>query len=277
MALAQQPHSLAWLGILFFTGQARAMMEDGDDFSNNLFSDLAPLLALFGERVTLQFLSQSTGWADCIIFAMAPLGIITAVVSAIRVAGPGWLKAIIGRARENHVAAEIELMSSTSHETCELWNGQNVVRCPGRGSIWEFICVRAKADGERMPSKVTAMPLSQAIELGIMAKEHDDHSKSGVTAAPSSWRRIFNDPWNWWPLDQRPVVTEKHDVENVAADVPGPESRTSNVSSESTQSETSSSETRPPGLFPGEVVIIHNTDHEAPKPLAEQSRFDHFT
>jgi hypothetical protein len=32
---------------------------DGSSFSNNLFSDLAPLLTLFGEQVTKQFLSQS--------------------------------------------------------------------------------------------------------------------------------------------------------------------------------------------------------------------------
>lgn len=70
---------------------------DGDDFSNNLFSDLAPLLTLFGEQVTKQFLSMSLGWADHVLLAMGPLGIITVVVSAIRVSGPKKLKAIIGR------------------------------------------------------------------------------------------------------------------------------------------------------------------------------------
>lgn len=70
---------------------------DGDDFSNNLFSDLAPLLTLFGEQVTKQFLSMSLGWADHILLAMGPLGIITIVVSAIRVSGPRKLKAIVGR------------------------------------------------------------------------------------------------------------------------------------------------------------------------------------
>src|SRR3981189_2801808 len=63
---------------------------------NNLFTDLTPLLALFGDEVTKQFLSQSVGWADHIIFAVCPLGIITAVVSVIRVAGNNGLKALIG-------------------------------------------------------------------------------------------------------------------------------------------------------------------------------------
>ena len=87
----------------------------------------------------MQFMSQSTGWFDNIVLAMAPLGIITTIVGAIRVGGPSWLKAIIGRARESRAVVEAELMSSTSHEVCELWNGQQVVRVMGRGPIREFI------------------------------------------------------------------------------------------------------------------------------------------
>lgn len=69
----------------------------GDDFANNLFSDLAPLLTLFGEQVTKQFLSLSIGWADNFMLAMAPLGILTIVVSAIRVTKDRMLKALVGR------------------------------------------------------------------------------------------------------------------------------------------------------------------------------------
>ncbi|KAF3085987.1 hypothetical protein TWF103_001869 [Orbilia oligospora] len=105
--------------------------------TNNLFSDLAPLLALFGEQVAKQYLSQSLSWLDCAIFAMAPLGIITAIVSAIRVAGPIWLRAVIGRARESKGDAELELMSSTSIDVCELWNGRSVVRAIGESDITE--------------------------------------------------------------------------------------------------------------------------------------------
>jgi len=94
----------------------------------------------------MQFMSQSTGWADNIILAMAPLGIITAVVGAIRVGGPSWLKAIIGRARESRAIAESELMSSTSNEVCELWNGQEIVRVMGEGLIREFILLFPNKD-----------------------------------------------------------------------------------------------------------------------------------
>jgi hypothetical protein len=69
----------------------------GEDFINNLGSDLAPLLTLFGEQVTKQLLSMSLGWADHILLAVGPLGIITVMVSAIRVSRVSFLRTLIGR------------------------------------------------------------------------------------------------------------------------------------------------------------------------------------
>lgn len=114
----------------------------------------------------MQFLSQSTGWPDCIMLAMAPIGILTTIVSAIRVGGPAWLKAIVGRSMENLSAAEMELMSSTSHEACELWNGKDVVRCQGSPSIWEFICVLPRGkngDCYRDCKRVKVMELKETL------------------------------------------------------------------------------------------------------------------
>ena len=93
----------------------------GGDFSNNLLSDLAPLLTLFREQVTKQFLSLSMGWAGNVLIAIGPLGIMSILVSAIRVGGMKRLKALIGRARESGVTAEAKLLSSTSVEVCEMW------------------------------------------------------------------------------------------------------------------------------------------------------------
>ncbi|TQV94571.1 pfs [Cordyceps javanica] len=112
-----------------------------DDFSNNLASDLAPILALFGEQVTKQFLSESTTALDTFIFAMVPLGILTAVVSAIRVCGGPSLRAFVGRAQEGSGVAEAELCSSTSRDACELYRNGAVVRVFGRPKILELIHV----------------------------------------------------------------------------------------------------------------------------------------
>ena len=78
------------------------------------------------------------GWVEDLIFACAPLGIITAIVAAIRVGGPGALQAIIGRARESRGVVEVELMSSTSADVCELWDGKGVVRVLGSSPIIEL-------------------------------------------------------------------------------------------------------------------------------------------
>ena len=131
------------------------------------------IIALFGERVTTQFLSQILGWADCIALAMAPLGIITILVGAIRVGGPLWLKAMVGRAKENVSDVEIELMSSTSREVCDLYNGVSIVRSQGTAPIWEYICLFPKGPAGSLPdkdSRVRFLTLDQAVDDGLLKK-----------------------------------------------------------------------------------------------------------
>ncbi|KAF7540966.1 hypothetical protein G7054_g967 [Neopestalotiopsis clavispora] len=125
-----------FLVILLATCVAAA---DDAEFAFNLLSDIAPILALFGDQFARQFTSESLTWVDHLIFAMVPLGIITAITSAIRVQGMQVAKAFIGRARENRALAEIELMSSTSGEVCELFNGSSIVRAMGKPKIAQFI------------------------------------------------------------------------------------------------------------------------------------------
>lgn len=127
------------MAVVLFSFIPSARADDGDDFANNLFSDLAPILALFGEQVAKQFLSESSGRADDILFAMAPLGVITAIVSAIRVTGHPWLKTIVGRGKEGDAQTELELMSSNSPDVGEMWNGQAIVRVFGTPSIFELV------------------------------------------------------------------------------------------------------------------------------------------
>ncbi|KAL2117164.1 hypothetical protein VTJ04DRAFT_9332 [Mycothermus thermophilus] len=82
------------LGSLFGIAGAAPISnaEDWSDFTDNFATDLAPIIALFGEQVTKQYLSESNSGLDCIIFGMAPIGIITAIVSVIRLHGKQWLK-----------------------------------------------------------------------------------------------------------------------------------------------------------------------------------------
>ncbi|KAI5850854.1 hypothetical protein BZA05DRAFT_353744 [Tricharina praecox] len=173
------------------SGSVVAAADDGDDMSNNLFSDLAPLLTLFGEQFAKQYLSQSMNWLDNVIFAMAPLGIITAIVGAIRVGGPSWLKALIGRARENRATVEVELMSSTSHEVCELWNGQGIIRTMGRPEIKQIIYLKS-ADGTDTGETFGLHTVESAMQAGHLEARAPDLNNvrlasniGGPQAAPS--------------------------------------------------------------------------------------------
>ncbi|KAL4810154.1 hypothetical protein BDV18DRAFT_130387 [Aspergillus unguis] len=113
---------------------------DWEDFANNFAADLAPLVALFGERLTKQFLAESTSILDNYIFSLCPLGILTAVVSVIRICGNSSLRAFVGRANEAPGEAENELLSCVSEGTAELFNDGGISRVFGRPRILEVIC-----------------------------------------------------------------------------------------------------------------------------------------
>lgn len=118
---------------------APASAQDLKDFSNDLASDLGPLLTLFGEGITIQFLSESLSSIDCLIFALTPIGLITAVVSLIRVRGQPSLRAVIGRAQEAEAIAEAELCTSTSEDVCEVFSKGGIMRAFGKSDILEIV------------------------------------------------------------------------------------------------------------------------------------------
>ncbi|KAJ3464737.1 hypothetical protein MRS44_009523 [Fusarium solani] len=207
------------IGLVLVCMVGVALADPWDDFANNLFTDLAPLLALFGERTTMQFMSQALGWEDCVILAMAPLGIITILVSAIRVGGPAWLKAIVGRARENMSAAEMELMSSTSKEVCELYNGQTIVRCQGSAPVWEFIYLVPIAPRKQDPTRkfdIKAITLEDACKEDkkllhqLASGMSSQHSRpSGAHQNATIFSKIFARP----PLPRNNDVSMEQGVE----------------------------------------------------------------
>lgn len=61
------------------------------------FADFSALLALFGDEATKQFLATSISPLDTVFLGIAPLGIMTIIVSAIRVGGSPLMKSVIGR------------------------------------------------------------------------------------------------------------------------------------------------------------------------------------
>ena len=154
------------------------LASSGSDTYNNLFSDLSPLIALFGEQVTKQFLSQSLDFGDCLVFAAAPLGILTGVVSAVRLGGYAWLRATIGRAAESRGAAGIELTSATSSGICELWDGKSVIRIQGSAKILSILFIDRRND----PGKSDPKDGHQEEEEALLQQSPDNDSSFPVVA-----------------------------------------------------------------------------------------------
>ncbi|ORY15074.1 hypothetical protein BCR34DRAFT_509097, partial [Clohesyomyces aquaticus] len=108
-------------------------------FANNLATDLAPILQPFWEQVTKQFLSESISQIDNLIFTMAPMGVLTAIVSVIRVCGGIRMKAFIGTAQESPGTAEVELCSSTGRDVCEMYHHDTITRIFGKAKLIELV------------------------------------------------------------------------------------------------------------------------------------------
>jgi len=202
--------SAGWAIIL--VAPLAAAGDDLSDFSNNLAQDLGPLLALFGESITRQYLSESTTFLDYLIFALCPIGIITAIVSAIRVCGHPSLRAFIGRSQEGSGVVEAELCTSTSRDVCELFNQGGITRVLGRPNVLELVCVQDKSadlanpdphpdpdpDSDRVTAPTSARPRApmdasggQKVQLfqdylEKMPDDHDEWKKQKGSFATSS-------------------------------------------------------------------------------------------
>ncbi|KAL7929830.1 hypothetical protein V8C35DRAFT_330965 [Trichoderma chlorosporum] len=70
---------------------------------------------------------------------MAPLGILTGIMSAIHVCGGPSLRSLIGRAQDEEGIAKAELCFSTSRDVCELYHNDAIVRVFGRPKILEIV------------------------------------------------------------------------------------------------------------------------------------------
>lgn len=127
---------------------------------------------MFGEQVTKQFLSESLNVLDNYIFALAPLGILTAVVSAIRVCGNSSLRAFIGRAHEGPGEAEHELLSCVSETTAELFNDGGISRVFGRPKILEVVAW--EDDAFTSPGKIQLSTLRDAVRVGTWRQNPAD-------------------------------------------------------------------------------------------------------
>lgn len=118
---------------------------------------------------------------------MAPVGIITALVGAIRVGGAEWLKRLVGYARENVADAELEFSSAVSLEVCELWDGKAIVRTSGQPEVKQIIHIPAY-EGDISPDSFITMdtawkPGYELTETGAMTSDGSQDEQPDLETA----------------------------------------------------------------------------------------------
>ncbi|KAJ5161137.1 hypothetical protein N7492_006529 [Penicillium capsulatum] len=155
-----------------------------------MICEKAPLITLFGERLTKQFLSESISLLDNVIFALSPLGVLTAVVSVIRVCDSSSLRAFIGRAQEGPAEAESELLPCVSESTAELFNDGGVSRVFGRPKIVEIVAW--EKDGPKTGEK--------SVEIGTLRQA----LQKGAWSASSKGAELT--PEDLWDLTRLPAL-----------------------------------------------------------------------
>lgn len=128
-----------------------------DDFSNNLATNLAPILSLFGGQITKQYLSESIYTSDYFIFALAPIGIITAIGSTIQVYGSPSPRAFINR-RQGGGLAEAEFCSSKSRYIYGLYNNGGIARVLSRPKILELVFNPINQDFKTGAARIYTFP-----------------------------------------------------------------------------------------------------------------------
>ena len=140
------------------------------------------MITLFGERLTKQFLSESITLVDNLIFALSPLGVLTTVVSVIRVCGGSSLRAFIGRAQEGPAEAESELLPCVSESTAEVFNDRGISRVFGRPKVLEIV-VWDNEDVKNGERSVEFGTLLDAVTKGAWSVRGSGHS-------PEDWCRM---------------------------------------------------------------------------------------
>lgn len=84
---------------------------ESSDVWASVIANVAPLMALVGERNAKEYIRTTSSWAQLFLLATAPLWILSILVSAIRLTGSGFLRRLVGRECERRSESLVELTS----------------------------------------------------------------------------------------------------------------------------------------------------------------------
>ncbi|KAL4744274.1 hypothetical protein BDW72DRAFT_212923 [Aspergillus terricola var. indicus] len=162
-------------GVCFSNSSAIA-----DSTTKNFISGVTVLISLFGRDATNRFLSQSVSIFDWLIFALAPLGVPTAIIAVIRTSQMQFLKRMVGLAEDKVSDVEKDLMSSTSDEVSEIWDGEKVVRVIRPSTVSELFFTGLNGNAVEEPYGIYSSQEAKCRD-GVLETKHEwtvDHDNA---------------------------------------------------------------------------------------------------
>lgn len=127
------------------------------------------------------------------------------MIFAIRVACSPGLRALVRRAKESRGCVEPDLMSSSSADVCEFWNGEGVVRVPGRPVLLQLVCFNGGGRGGEESEKICTF--REAVKLGLYRAQGgagdaaaDDEDPQALENLPNLSLNFSVKPLGRWTL-----------------------------------------------------------------------------
>ena len=110
------------------------------DLWATVVANIAPLMALVGERHAKEYLRSMTSKTQVFDLSVAPIGILSILISAIRLSGPPYLRRLIGRESEKRSEAMVEVTPVSLSEATPVYVDGRIEIEPSNMKDAAFIC-----------------------------------------------------------------------------------------------------------------------------------------
>lgn len=125
-------------------GQGLPLATSSDVWAS-VITNVVPLMALIGDRNTREFLRMTSTYGHLLLLAAAPLGILSVMVSAIRLCGYHFLKRLIGRDSDRRGEALVELTPLSTAPASSVFTTHAVeIELSEQTERLAFVCAHVK-------------------------------------------------------------------------------------------------------------------------------------
>lgn len=120
-------------------------MTSSSDLWATVVANIAPLMALVGERHAKEYLRSMTSTNQVFDLSVAPIGILSILISAIRLSGPSYLRRLIGRESEKRSEAMVEVTPVSLSEATPVYVDGRIEIEPSNIKDAAFVCCHHRA------------------------------------------------------------------------------------------------------------------------------------